>query len=106
MAAASSRPIRAADPADYAYIYDHAGNPTTVTVNGTPDTYSYDANNRLTGVCYGSGACPNGHQTWTYDSDGNRLTQLQASQTTTYTYDAADQLTSTTTAGVTTNKGP
>jgi len=58
-------------------------------------TYGYDAQDRLTEVCYQS-SCPGGSDPfirWTYDDVGNRLSEARPSGTTNYTYNAADQLT-------------
>lgn len=76
---------------------DTVGNPTAVTVARGASTetrsYLYDANDRLTAVCYAT-TCATGTaaQTWTYDTSGNRLTETTAGTTTTYTYDNADQI--------------
>src|SRR5262249_18488863 len=59
---------------NYAYSYDAADNPTTITVNGEADTYTYNVRNQLTGVCYAT-SCTDGSITWTYDADGDRLTE-------------------------------
>jgi RHS repeat-associated protein len=76
---------------------DTVGNPTAVTIARGAATeirsYLYDANDRLTAVCYTT-TCSTGTaaQTWTYDTSGNRLTETAAGTTTTYTYDNADQI--------------
>ena len=57
--------------------------------------YEYDAQDRLTEVCYQS-SCPGGSDPfirWTYDDVGNRLTEARPSGTVNYAYNAADQLT-------------
>jgi RHS repeat-associated protein len=79
--------------------------PTQVVRSGATSstaTYTYDANDRLTGVCFQAGTCPGGADPfirWTYDRVGNRLTEARSSGTTSYTYNAADELSA---AGATT----
>ena len=58
----------------YAYTYDKDGNPTTIMANGETDTYTYDARNRLTKVCYGI-SCANGSISYAYDANGNRISE-------------------------------
>ena len=82
---------------DFAYTLDPVGNPTTVVRSGgisSTTTYGYDANDRLTGVCFQT-SCPNQNDPyirWTYDQVGNRLTETRPSGTTNYTYNADDEL--------------
>jgi RHS repeat-associated protein len=89
---------------EYGYTLDPVGNPTTVTETGavsSTTTYGYDANDRLTSVCF-QASCPGSNDPfirWAYDQVGNRLTETRPSGTTSYGYDAADELTS---AGATT----
>lgn len=59
----------------YAYGYDRAGNRTSVTVNGTTTTTSYNAANQVIGL--------------SYNAAGNLLND----GTTTYGYDALNRLT-------------
>jgi RHS repeat-associated protein len=82
----------------FAATLDPVGNPTQIVRSGDltgTTTYSYDANNRITAVCY-QATCPNGTDPfirWTYDKVGNRLTQATPTATTAYSYNADDQLT-------------
>src|SRR5207248_2920681 len=67
-------------------------------------TYGYDANDRLTSVCFQAGTCPGGSDPfirWTYDAVGNRLTEARPTGTTNYTYNNADQMTQAGTTGYT-----
>lgn len=79
---------------------DPVGNPTQVVRTGTlseTQTYTYDANDRLTGVCFQAGTCPGSsdpYARWTYDKVGNRLTEQTPTQNITYYYNALDQVTS------------
>jgi RHS repeat-associated protein len=94
--------------ADFTSTLDGVGNPTAIAQTGvvaSNTTYTYDANDRLTSVCFQTGSCPGSTDPfirWTYDSVGNRLTETRppASQTT-YTYNARDQLTQAGTANYT-----
>ena len=99
------------------YTYDPVGNPTQMTAStsganliGWPngdsskswqETYSYDAQNRLTKACMDA-SCSH-YYSYTYDGVGNRLSQTTDQGTTTYSYDAADELTSVTSGSGTTN---
>ncbi|MGH3111480.1 MAG: RHS repeat-associated core domain-containing protein, partial [Gaiellaceae bacterium] len=84
---------------------DAVGNPVQVVRTGSLSetrTYSYDASDRLTSVCFQAGSCPGGTDPfirWTYDKVGNRLTEQRPAGTTSYTYDARERLLS---AGATT----
>lgn len=99
------RPTRA-DPGQYDLTYDNVGNPTKVIGNraGTTrtDTYTYDAANRVTGLCYATTTCTGATQsiTYAYNLVGDRTSEIRTGVSTpgtiTSTYDAADQLTSTT----------
>ena len=77
---------------------DPAGNPTQVVRAGAlseTQTYTYDANDRLTGVCLQAGSCPGAGDPfirYTYDKVGNRLTEQRPTGTTSYAYDARDRL--------------
>lgn len=83
---------------DFTYTLDSVGNPTTVVRSGavaSTTTYGYDANDRLTSVCF-QASCPGGSDPfirWTYDAVGNRLTEARPTGTTNYTYNNADQMT-------------
>lgn len=76
---------------NYLYTRDADGNPTRVT-GSDRFYYTYDADSRLTKLCFTGLTCPSSI-TWTYDKVGNRLTeQRTGTPLTTYTYDAADEL--------------
>jgi RHS repeat-associated protein len=83
---------------EFAVTTDAVGNPTTVVRSGavtSTTTYGYDANDRLTSVCFLAN-CPGGSDPfirWTYDAVGNRLTEARPTGTTNYTYNNADQMT-------------
>jgi RHS repeat-associated protein len=83
---------------DYTATLDPVGNPIQVVQTGAvslTSSYGYDANDRLTSVCYQT-SCPNQNDPyirWTYDKVGNRLTETRSSGTTNYSYNAADELT-------------
>src|SRR5437764_9415615 len=92
---------------EFAVTRDAVGNPTTVVRSGavaSTTTYGYDANDRLTSVCFQAGTCPGGSDPfirWTYDAVGNRLTEARPTGTTNYTYNNADQMTQAGTTGYT-----
>lgn len=88
--------------ASFTYARDAVGNPTTVATAAGPETYAYDALDRLTQVCYGPCAWSSHFRRWTYDLVGNRLSEETEAATTHYAYDAGDQLVSSTTGGITT----
>jgi RHS repeat-associated protein len=77
---------------------DPVGNPLQITRTGTlnqTQTYTYDAADRITSVCFQAGACPGAADPfirWTYDKIGNRLSEQRPTGTTTYAYDARDRL--------------
>jgi RHS repeat-associated protein len=89
---------------EFATTLDAVGNPNRIDRSGetsSTTTYTYDASDRLTSVCF-QASCPNGSDpsvAWTYDKVGNRLSETRPSGTVTYTYNAADELTA---AGATT----
>jgi len=77
------------------YTYDGVGNTLTKTDGSGTATYTYDSDNRLTGITYS--ATPTGMSqphavTYSYDADGNRTQMTDATGTTTYTYDALERL--------------
>lgn len=85
--------------AKFALTLDPVGNPLQVVRTGSlaeTQTYSYDANDRLTGVCFQAGTCPGAGDPfirYTYDLVGNRLTEQRPGvATTSYSYDARDRL--------------
>src|SRR5205823_5941751 len=84
---------------EFAVTRDAVGNPTTIVRSGavaSTTTYGYDANDRLTSVCFQAGTCPGGSDPfirWTYDLVGNRLTEARPTGTINYTYNNADQMT-------------
>jgi RHS repeat-associated protein len=85
---------------DFVSTLDPVGNPTSVVQTGavsSTTTYAYDANDRLTSVCFQAGTCPGASDPfirWTYDKVGNRLTEARPSgASTTYTYNGLDELT-------------
>jgi RHS repeat-associated protein len=77
---------------------DAVGNPTQVVRTGSlaeTQTYTYDASDRITGVCLQTGSCPGASDAfvrWSYDKVGNRLSEQRPTGTTAYTYDARDRL--------------
>ena len=106
----------------FSYTLDPAGNRTAMVTSRDTMVYTYDAADRLTGVCYAgctlaAAAAPAGGAIitrppennppppgdtfthWTYDAVGNRLTQTNYLGTASYAYDAADRLTSVTSPG-------
>jgi len=83
----------------FAISLDPVGNPTQIVRTGSlaqTQAYTYDANDRLTSVCFQAGACPAGSDPfirYTYDLVGNRLTEQRPGvATTSYAYDARDRL--------------
>jgi RHS repeat-associated protein len=76
---------------------DAVGNPLQVLDQaGATTSYSYDAADRLTQVCYAPRCGGAGEFiAWSYDAVGNRRTETRPAGTTTSSYDAADQLTAT-----------
>jgi RHS repeat-associated protein len=74
------------------YAYDGAGNPTQMTTTEGTTGYAYDALDRLTEACFGSGCAD--FVRYTYDSVGNRLSEAKPAGSTTYSYNVGDQLTS------------
>lgn len=90
---------------DDAITRDGVGNPTTIRhgISADPptlppasipsgvgvDTYTYDARNRLTGVCWNALTCTGAidYVRWTYDPSNNRTQEARPSGTTNYTYD-------------------
>lgn len=80
---------------DDRYQLDPNGNPVQIThADGSIDTYTYDASNRLAEVCYKATACAGAtdYTRWSYDGDGNQLSEQRPNGTTTSQYDAAGRL--------------
>ena len=87
---------------DDSYSLDEVGNPTSIThhtsAGDQTDTYTYDARDQLTGVCYDTTTCTGAtdYVSWQYDPSGNRTQETRPAGTTTYAYDATTgQLTGT-----------
>ena len=81
------------------YTYDGVGNVKTEVDGSGTATYSYDNDNRVTGITYsstGSGYSEPSNVTYTYDYDGNRTHMTDGSGTTTYAYDTLERLESVT----------
>jgi RHS repeat-associated protein len=84
---------------DYIATLDPVGNPTQIAQTGAVSAttgYGYDANDRLTSVCFQAGNCPGAGDPfirWSYDKVGNRLTQTRPTGTTSYSYNPLDELT-------------
>jgi RHS repeat-associated protein len=85
---------------DFVSTLDPVGNPTQIVQSGavsSTQTYTYDASDRLSSVCFQAGTCPGTSDPfirWTYDKVGNRLTQARPGvATTNYTYNGLDELT-------------
>jgi RHS repeat-associated protein len=98
--------------ASYVYNYDEASNLTSEVDNGVTTSYSYNADNELTGsgsTTYGYDATGNrtntgyvtgpdnellsdGTNSYTYDAQGNRITEQDGSDITTYMYDNDNRL--------------
>jgi RHS repeat-associated protein len=102
----------------FLWTLDAAGNPTkqqtTRGTNDVYDAYEYDARNRLTGTCFGTGSgatnCSGAANaiSYAYDKVSNRTQEVRSGNvgntgTIDSTYNASDQLTSTTKSGQTTN---
>jgi RHS repeat-associated protein len=90
--------------AGHAITRDAVGNPTLVahTYNGAggqDETYAYDADDRLTQVCFTTNCLLASTIAYTYDPVGNRTQEVRNNisnqGTITSTYNAADQLTQT-----------
>jgi RHS repeat-associated protein len=84
--------------ADVKVTRDPVGNPLVTTQTGATTgtaTHTYDALDRLTGVCWQAGPCTGSAGPfirWTYDPVGNRKTETRPTGTTTSSYDVDDQL--------------
>jgi RHS repeat-associated protein len=88
---------------DYVSTLDPVGNPTQIVETGAApltETFGYDANDRITSVCFQAGTCSGSSDPfirWTYDKVGNRLTESRHTGSNTvnigYTYNGLDQLT-------------
>jgi RHS repeat-associated protein len=98
--------------ASYVYNYDQASRLTSEVDDGVQTTYSYDADNELTGagstaysydstgnrnstgyvVGTGNELLSDGTYTYTYDNEGNLSTKRDGSDITTYTYDNRNRL--------------
>ena len=70
------------------HTYDDRGNRLTRTVDGTTESYTYDALARITEAAY-PGTRTVGY---VYDATGNRTQKTDPLGATAYTYDTADQL--------------
>ncbi len=81
--------------ASYAYTYDVAGNPLTLTeLDGSLTTWEYDAAYRLVRETRPDGGGGTLTTDYTYDNIGNRLSAaVTGGSTTTYTYNNLDELT-------------
>ena len=78
------------------YTYDANGNPLTRATLDGKTSFGYDADNRLTDVCFlaaGCSASTDPAVRFAYDGVGNRVSETRPSGTTAYTYDPADELT-------------
>lgn len=77
---------------------DPVGKPLQIVRTGAlvqTQTYTYDAIDRVTSVCFQAGTCPGASDPfirWSYDGVGNRLSETRSTGTTSYTYNAADEL--------------
>ncbi len=67
------------------YGYDAVGNRTSLTINGTTTTNTFDNANELTA---------SGSDSYSYDDNGNLTSKTVGGTTTTYGYDELNQLTS------------
>lgn len=78
----------------FTYTLDAVGNPTRIDTPTGTTTFSYDAQDRLTEVCF-QATCPGAGDPfirYAYDAVGNRTTETRSSGATTYSYNDADQL--------------
>ena len=66
------------------YIYDGAGNRTSLILNGSSQTLNYDSGNELTS---------DPSVTYTYDSAGNLITKTLSASATVYSWNALDEMT-------------
>jgi RHS repeat-associated protein len=76
------------------YEYYNNGNRRSVRYpDGTTETYTYDKNNRITGLANtkNNGSVISTYQ-YTYDAAGNQLTKVESKGSTTYTYDGNNRL--------------
>lgn len=76
--AGSVRPHAVTSVGSSSYGYDSNGNMTSRTVSGVASTFTYEAENRLTGVTGGATA------TFVYDGDGKRVKATFGTNTTIY----------------------
>ena len=72
---------------------DPVSNPTRIDRTGSlgqTQTYSYNANDRISSVCFAASCTPTSPDliSWTYDKVGNRLSETGSTGTTNYTYNA------------------
>jgi RHS repeat-associated protein len=74
----------------FAYAYDDAGRPVSVTTAQGTESYAYDDLGRLTSISYPDGLTVG----YTYDAAGNRLSETRSGSPTSYSYDDAGQLVS------------
>ena len=77
-------------PLVLAYSLDPVGNRSTISVNGIPTNFAYDALNELVSAQLGPLVATK--TTWSFDAVGNRLQQASVLGTTKYAYDAGDRL--------------
>ncbi len=76
---------------DQTITRDPVGDPTRIVEDGQTNTYTYDAFDQLTGVCYDTTDCTGAadYIKWTYGPAGNRKTESRSTGTDTYNYDPA-----------------